>query len=200
MSSWKWLSRGVLAVAIAASVAVPARATTLIRSGLDELVTTNETVVVGQVLDAVSHWNADRSFILTEVRFSVLDTLKGESSGGGDLTVTLMGGTVGDLTTLIIGGAELVPGRSYVLFLDRSDLPGVPAARTVRDHVQGAFDVVVAEDGLRAVSQANRIPLLPDARGHVLPPGGARGLPLDVLVQSVRNFARRSPSARPEVK
>lgn len=194
----KGLMCGALALAIAASVAVPASATTLMRASLDELVAANGAVVLGEVVDVESYWNAEGSFILTDVRFSVSDVLKGNLSRGNELTITLMGGRVGDTTTLIIGGPQLIPGKSYVVFLNEESLPGVQAL-TVRDLVQGAFDVVMAKDGLRAVSQANGHPLLPDAKGYLDAPGGVEGLPLTAMMQSIREIAARPAAAQREM-
>lgn len=192
------LLRSALVLALAAGAVAPASATTLIRQSLDNLVVANRTVVVGEVLDAHSFWNEEGTFILTEVRVRATEVLKGDPKDS-EFTVTLMGGTVGDLTTLIIGGAELIPGKPYVLFLDEEDLPGVKGIRTVPYHSQGVFEVVKARDGVRAISQANRHPLHPDALGFVDPPGGAQGLLLDKMIQSVREIADR-PLSRREVK
>jgi hypothetical protein len=193
----KGLMHGALALAIAASVAAPASATTLVRASLDELVASNEAVVVGEVVDVESYWNAEHTFILTDVRFSVSDVLKGNSRGG-ELTITLMGGSVGELTTLIVGGPQLFPGHSYVLFLNEESLPGVQAL-TVRDLVQGAFDVVMAKDGLRAVSQANSHPLIADKQGYLDAPGGVEGFPLTAMMTSVREIAARPRDAQREM-
>ncbi|HEX5716678.1 MAG TPA: hypothetical protein VF179_11015 [Thermoanaerobaculia bacterium] len=193
----KRLLRGVMAFAIAASVVAPAGATTLIRESLDELVRFNRTIVVGEVVDVRSYWNADGTFILTDVRVAAHDVLKGNVKDR-ELTLTIMGGRVGETTTLIIGNAELVPGNSYVLFLNEEDLPGGKAL-TVRSLVQGAFDVKIGRDGLRAVSQANGHPLLPDARGSFDAEGGREGFPLNSMMQSIREIAGYN-DARREVK
>jgi hypothetical protein len=182
----KWA--GVVTAALVAVLAAPASATTLIRASLDHLTDGNGTVVVGEVVDAYSYWNEDGTFILTDVRVAVNERLKGKLDDG-ELTVTIMGGTVGDLTTLIVGGAELIPEHSYVLFLDEEDLPGARGVRTVRDHCQGVFEVEIAEDGLRAVSQANGHPLLPDASGAFTAPGGEEGFPLEAMIETVRKRA-----------
>jgi len=182
----KWA--GVVTAALVAVLAAPASATTLIRASLDHLTDGNGTVVVGEVVDAYSYWNEDGTFILTDVRVAVNERLKGKLDDG-ELTVTIMGGTVGDLTTLIVGGAELIPEHSYVLFLDEEDLPGARGVRTVRDHCQGVFEVEIAEDGLRAVSQANGHPLLPDASGAFDAPGGAEGFPLEAMIETIRERA-----------
>ena len=193
----RWM-RGVLAFAIAAGVVAPASATTLVRAGLDELVAGNGAVVLGEAVDSYSYWNAEHTFILTDVRFRVDDVLKGGLQDR-ELTVTLMGGTVGETTTLILGGPELIPGSSYVLFLNDEDLPGAQGVRTVRDLAQGAFDVVMSGRGLRAISQANRLPLLPDKSGYFDAAGGPEGYPLTSMIKSVREIAGRE-GRRPEVQ
>jgi hypothetical protein len=190
--------RYAMAFAVATAVVAPAGATTLVRAGLDKLVAENATIVVGDVVDAHSYWNAEGSFILTDVEFAVSEVVKGRPQNR-EITITLMGGRVGDLTTLIVGGAQLIPGRSYVLFLNAEDLPGAQGALTVRDHVQGAFDLVLAHDGLRAVSQANSHPLVPDAKGYFEAPGGVEGMPLNTLIQSIRERMERPQADRPEV-
>lgn len=184
----RWLCGALVAVAGVS----PAGATTLVRAGLEDLAAANATILVGEVLEVSSYWNPEGTFILSDVRIAPLEVLKGRAPGrqqGGELEVTVMGGTVGDLTTLIVGGAELVPGRSYVLFLDREDLPGAPNAFTVRDHVQGVFELVATGGEVRAVSQAVGHPLVPDVFGRSEPPGGARGIPLTTLVRSLREMA-----------
>jgi hypothetical protein len=199
MNGVRKLLCGMAVVAVAAGVGAPAGATSLIRQSLDDLVAGNRTIVVGEVVDAHSYWNEEGTFILTDVRIAAHDVLKGEV-GAEELTVTIMGGRVGDLTTLIIGGAELIPGRSYVLFLNEGDLPGASGVRTVQDHVQGVFDVVIAKDGLRAISQANRHPLVPDSHGSFDAPGGVEGFSYSSMVQSVREIAGRQRGGRPEVQ
>lgn len=195
---WKSLvTRGLVALAILACAAAPASATSLVRVGLDELVADNGTIVMGHVLDAVTRWNDDHTFMLTDVRVAVEETVKGRVKSE-ILTLTLMGGRIGDMTTLIIGGAQLVPGNSYVLFLNREELPGARAL-TVRDHVQGVFDIVPGRTGPRAVSQAIHHPLVPNFVGNVEPPGGKEGLVLEEMIQSIRVIEQRLAGRR-EVK
>jgi hypothetical protein len=194
----KGLLHSAVVLAAVAGVVAPAGATTLIRQGLDELVAANRTIVVGEVLDANSYWNENHTFILTDVRIAMHDVLKGDVAER-ELTVTLMGGEVDELTSLIVGGPELNPGNSYVLFLHEEKLPGVERALTVRDLCQGAFDIRMGHDGLRAVSQANRHPLLPDRKGYTDAPGGLEGMTLNAMMQSIRETVSRQRS-RQEVQ
>jgi hypothetical protein len=176
--------------AFATALPGSAGATTLIRAGLDELVTRSETVVMGTVVAVTSRWNSDHTFILSDVTFAPSERVKGQAAG--PLTFTVMGGTVGSRTALIVGGAELLPGRSYVLFLGREDLPGAAQALTVRDLCQGVFEVKAQRGVLRAVSQAAGQPLLPDAGGSNAAPGGIEGLPVTTLMKTLRETVRRA--------
>jgi hypothetical protein len=175
-----------------------AEASTLGRVGLDYLVAENDTIVVGEAVAARSYWNPTRTFILTDVQVSVSQTLKGQVAA--EITVTVPGGKVGELTSVLVDGAALMPGRRYVLFLDRVNLAGVMGVLMVHDHSQGAFDIEMAGSELRAFSQARQHELLADADGHAEAVGGAEGLPLANLVETVRNLAARARDHRREVK
>jgi len=177
--------RSTVVPIVMALSAISAGATTLIRQGLDQLTTSSETIVQGSVLDIHSYWNADHQFILTDVHVRPSRILKGDAAG--DLTFTVMGGSVGDVTTLIIGGADLAPGSEYVLFLGHANLPGAANRLTIREHSQGVFEVV----GHRAFSQAVGDPLLADKQGVTDVPGGANGVDLSDLIDQVRLHSNR---------
>ncbi|MEA2563353.1 MAG: hypothetical protein QOH06_4857 [Acidobacteriota bacterium] len=188
-----------LAALLAAGTAPPVDASTFNRVGLDYLVAENGTIVVGEVVDARSYWNEGRTFILTDYRVSVTEVLKGQGAAR-EITVTIPGGTVDDLTARLVGAADLVPGKWYVLFLDRANMMGARGLLSVRDHSQGVFDLEMTAQGLRAVSQARRHSLRPDARGNGVPVGGGEGMPFTTLIQTVRELADRERGSRQEVK
>jgi hypothetical protein len=166
--------------------------------GLDYLVSQNGLVIVGEVLSTRSYWNAPGTLILTDVQISISEVLKGRFEDH-EITVTIPGGTVGDDTIAVLGGAELTPGNSYVLFLQKGNLPGASGVRVVRDHSQGVFEIKLGRDGLRAISQAVRMELVPDAFGNSKAPGGAPGLPFQAMRQSVRDLVERGAEHK-EVK
>jgi hypothetical protein len=56
--------------------------TTLIRQGLERLTSDDEGIMVARVLDTRSYWNADHSFILTDVRVRPSRVLKGRPRVG----------------------------------------------------------------------------------------------------------------------
>jgi hypothetical protein len=171
----------VLFLAGIVSIAAPARATSLMRRGIESLTRDNEAIVQASVLDIHSYWNASHTFIFTDVHVRASKQMKGVPAS--ELTFTIMGGTVDATTTLIIGGPDLAPGSEYVLFLAHTDLPGSPARLTVRDLCQGVFAV---RHG-RAISEAAGEPLLPDASGLADAPGGADGVTLETLAQQIHD-------------
>jgi len=164
------------------TLTAPASATTLVRRGLERLTLDSETIVEASVLDLHSYWNAEHTFILTDIRTRPTRVLKGAPAE--ELVFTVMGGTVGDRTVLVVGGPDIAPGSQCVLFLGRADLPGAPGRLSVRDLSQGVF---VVERG-RAFSLAMHEPLLPDAQGLTEVPGGEEGLPLEELARRVREI------------
>ncbi|MGH7731440.1 MAG: hypothetical protein ACRENJ_09350 [Candidatus Eiseniibacteriota bacterium] len=95
------VTRCALALALTVLAAIPAGATTLIRQGLDKLTAENQSVVYGRVLDIHSYWNAEQTMIMTDVRFLPSQVLKGDRVAR-EITFTLLGGTVGETTTLVI--------------------------------------------------------------------------------------------------
>lgn len=191
----------IMAFAIVAGSTAPASATTLVRQSLENLVADNGVIVVGEVIGKHSYWNEGGTFILTDLQIETREVLKGKVAAS-EITVTIPGGTVGDLSTLIVDGAELAEGRSYVLFLDRKSFLGVKDVLTVDDHAQGVFEVVQdkGKGGLRAVSQASKTRLVPDVFGESAAPGKAEGLVFEKMKQSVREIAGRAQSPRQEVK
>lgn len=187
-----------LTLALALGLCAPAGASTFVRVGLDYLVAQNGLIVVGEVLSTRSYWNDPGTLILTDVQISVSEVLKGRLADH-EITVTIPGGTVGHDTIAVVGGAELVQGSSYVLFLQKGNLPGASGVRVVRDHSQGIFEIQLGKDGLRAISQAARMGLVPDAFGNATVPGGAPGMPFQAMRQSVRDLVERG-AGRKEVK
>ena len=198
MQTARMVLRSTVVLALAGSIGAPLSASTFIRASLEQLVKRNTTIVVGEVRDAKSYWNEEEGFILTDVRIRATEVLKGDPMDN-DFTITFLGGTVGDTTTVLTGGPELIPGKAYVLFLRDVVLKNGEGVRIVPAHAQGVFDIVRARDGLWAISQAHRVPLVPDALGLVEPPGKAQGIPLHSMIRSIREIAARE-GARREVK
>lgn len=176
-----------------------AGATSMVRMGLEELVRDNAVAVLGEVTGAQSYWNKEHSFILTDVTMQVTEAMKGvDAKSDGTISFTVMGGTVGELTNLIVAGPELALGGSYVLFLNKEDLPGAQQVLTTRDLSQAVFNVLPtkADGRLVAVSQASGVELFPDQRGLTEAVGGEQGMELEQLLNTVRSLEQARVSAK----
>lgn len=168
-------------------------ATTLRRMELAELVGTAERVVHARVVDQRSYWDEGLMQIFTDTTFDVLEEAKGE--GPRTLTITLMGGRVGIIDTVVPGTPIFSLGAEAVLFTEsrpdgRKHLVGLS---------QGAMHVIVNEQtGERtAVSDAYAGVTYMAPEGGVLRPvaGPRHRAPLSTLLDTVRDLAsgRRTP-------
>ena len=119
---------------LAVLLAVPVRATTVKRLDLDGLVSTAETIVVGEVLGSETYWTLDRRVILTRHTILVDETLKGAVEE--TIEVTIVGGTIGDIVLYVAGMPAFTAGERTVLFLESSS-----RYRTVVGLGQGKFRV-----------------------------------------------------------
>lgn len=188
--------RAVALIALTVLVAAAAPlvdATTLRRMELVELVGTAERVVHARVVDQRSYWVEGLNQIFTDTTFDVLEDVKG--AGPRDLTITLMGGRVGILDTVVPGTPTFAIGEEAVLFTEsrpdgRKHLVGLS---------QGAMRVLVNEKtGERtAVADPYAGVIYMAREGGTLRPvaGPSRRAPLSELLNTVRDIAggRREP-------
>jgi len=136
-----WPSRKYFCFVVFLTVGILATssyATTVERLGLEDLVKKAHRIVAGKVVTARTYWTADRKLILTEYTFEVNDTLKGRQSSR--ITVTTIGGKVGDRELYVSGMPVFREGEEAVVFVESSG-----AYETVVGLGQGKFTVTAGE-------------------------------------------------------
>lgn len=138
-------------------------ATSVDRMSLEEMTQASSAIVHGTVLTATSHWNEDRSLIVTDVQFQVIESLKGNNKGV--ILVTQPGGQVGKVRVDVPGAVAFRPGEETVLFLG----PERSGKAAVAGLSFGRFDVVPNEKTGR--KEVRRLPL----RGSYGPASAPRG-------------------------
>jgi hypothetical protein len=116
------------------SLLTSAHATTVRRLSLDDLVAKAEVIVAGQVIDSRTYRTSDGKLILTSTTVQVGENIKGKTPP--TLTVTTVGGKVGNTILRVSGMPEFQPGENAVLFLERSGV-----YTTVVGLNQGKFSV-----------------------------------------------------------
>ncbi len=112
--------RRVLSILTLLLLAGTAQATIVKSLNLEQMTKAADVIVVGEVLARTSAWNEEKTRIYTVTRIRVAEALKG-SSGGDEIEVRQIGGTVDGLTQSIVGNAKLKEGEEVVLFLDQDE-------------------------------------------------------------------------------
>lgn len=125
-----------LSLLLPLALTVPTRASQLIPRTLADLSTGSEVIFVGRCEAVSSHWNDDRTLIVTTNRFRVLRAVKG--SPGSTFTVTELGGRVGDTTLQVSDIPRFAVGEEVLLCVRRTPL----GRWETFGAVQGKFEVV----------------------------------------------------------
>lgn len=123
-----------------------------------ELAAASSNVVVAVVEGREVRWNAPRTLLMTDYTLRVEERLRGATPER--FTLTMPGGTLGDITDEVCTTVELEPGARYLLFLgdlDRPSLSPIVGARqgVFRDR-QGFGEIVAA-----ARTLVDKTPLAP---------------------------------------
>jgi len=104
---------------------------------MNQLVASSSSVVRGQVTGLNSHWTSDHTNIVTDVTFRVDEDWVGAIQPGTTLTLTVMGGEVGEVGQRTEHQPVFSKDQFAVLFLAES-----PSARLVINYdEQGAYTV-----------------------------------------------------------
>jgi hypothetical protein len=139
-----------LVIAIAALALVGAQvafATTVQKLTLQELTKKSESIVMARVDDAVSSWDAAHKEIYTYFTLSVLQPVKG-SKGTTTITLRQIGGTVGNIASVVPGMPSFRKGEEVVVFLTQKDAAGYPWVMGLQ---QGKYSVMTAKNGVKMV-------------------------------------------------
>ena len=108
-------------------LAANANATTFAELSLDDLVTHSPVIARGHVGKVESFWNADRTAIYSHVTFQVEEMLRGNVKEK-QIVILLPGGTVEDVSQVIIGAPRMESEKELILMLQK--LSTNQAART----------------------------------------------------------------------
>jgi hypothetical protein len=139
----KHIPAAVVLLAVWSSLAT---ATTVRRLDFDQLVAESELIVHARVVGSQSYIMPSRGWILTDTRIEVLDTVKG--SPARFITVTELGGVVGDTGMIVPGTARFRQGEEAVVFLKN-----VAGRWRTSGLIQGKFPIV-EERGEKMVTPA----------------------------------------------
>ena len=115
-----------------------ALATTVQKLSLQELTKKSDSIVMARVDDATSSWDANHKEIYSYYTLRVLQPVNGRK---GETTITLreIGGTVGNIASIVPGMPSCKKGEEVVVFLTQKDAAGYPWVMGLQ---QGKYSIV----------------------------------------------------------
>jgi hypothetical protein len=166
---------GVLAALAASAVA---RATTLMRMSVEKMARTAEVVVRARCVANVTGWDAGE--IWTATTFQIEETWKG--APGVVITVRLLGGRAGNLTSTVDGVPRFQAGEDVVLFLERAGRGDF----SIVSWMQGTFRIRLERNaGEESVAQDTAAFATYDPETRRFEASGISGRRLDALREQV---------------
>jgi len=84
---------------------------------IKEITSLSDNVVHGKVISIISYWNYSKTTILTDVEVEIVTVYKGNLDKKKNTIIQLLGGTIDDISTIIIGGANFKINEEVILFL-----------------------------------------------------------------------------------
>lgn len=176
----------LLLLLLAGGSVPPALATQIQHFDTRQLTSASSDVVIGKVEKVESRYNQNRTKIFTDVQVRVSRSLKG---GGQVVTLTQLGGTIGDLRYDVPGCPVFRSGEEAVFFVWR-DARGQAQLTGLG---QGKFDIRRDAAGRAYVQRSVSGLGVTDLRRLSLSPAGKAapaGLSLDDLIQEVQSAMR----------
>jgi hypothetical protein len=124
-----------------------ATATTVQKFSRQDLAKKSASIVQAKVDDVYSLQDGVSKEIYTYINLSVLESVKG-AKGEKSITIRQLGGTVGNLISVVPGMPSFQRGEEVVVFLSVRDRDGYPWVMGLQ---QGKYSVVSDENGLKHV-------------------------------------------------
>lgn len=167
-----------------------ASATQVEAMSLRELVAASDRIVVATLVASSSHYD-DQDRIVTDVEWSVEDTLRGVRAGS--IVVRHLGGEVGGLGLAVAGEEVPAVGTRSMLFLRRFTTRDAGEVMRPVGMSQGLLPIVAAPGGELVMPGGAGISIVArGAGGTLVPAAGALATPIprDELVSRVRDLVR----------
>jgi hypothetical protein len=112
--------RRLIGIALMAAIlAAPAFATTVVRLNLEQLVQRADLIVQGQVQSVHCQWDEERHLVFTYISIRVDEPLKGERRQS--VLIRQIGGSVGTIQMSVAGVPQFKSGEMAIVFLKRQD-------------------------------------------------------------------------------
>jgi len=114
--------------------------TTMKYLSLGQLTEESSMIIIGKVESAECQWNSDYTMITTLVKVALSDVLKGAPTES-VITIKLIGGSIGNIETVLIGSPTFRIGEETLLFLRAVNEEPFNGFLTVTGLAQGKFEI-----------------------------------------------------------
>ena len=132
------LSIAVAVLALGLIGAQAAFATTVQKLSLQDLAKKSDSIVMARVDDAVASWDAGHKEIYTLYTLQISQGVKGRK-GESTVQIRQIGGTVGNIASIVPGMPSFKKGEEVVVFLTQKDANGYPWVMGLQ---QGKYSIV----------------------------------------------------------
>jgi len=114
--------------------------TTMKYLSVAQLTEESSVIVVGKVEAVECQWNVDHTMITTLVKVALSDVFKGAPTES-VITIKLIGGSIGNIETVLIGSPTFRIGEETLLFLRAVNEEPFNGLLTVTGLAQGKFEI-----------------------------------------------------------
>ncbi|MCP4649848.1 MAG: hypothetical protein GY853_07210 [PVC group bacterium] len=148
---------------------------------LEDITLAADNIVVGQVLATNTLWNQDKTLIVTEVKVSISDVIKGDFTQE-VLTVEFIGGEIGTIGLKVSDTPEFQANEEIVLF--SNNIKDRPLVQKITGRTQGKCKVqenLVSNIKEVTIAGGKKV----DDNGQVFTEA-SKTIPLDVFISEIK--------------
>ncbi|MFC1562078.1 hypothetical protein ACFL4Q_03685 [candidate division KSB1 bacterium] len=186
------LARGILLYLLLFMYYSPQIHAQLIELSLEELCQISSDIVKMEVMTTKSYWNSTQTRIFTDVGIRILEKYKGGLNINDEITFSLIGGTVDDIRTFVVGQPGYYPGERALMFFSRVELGDGGENFVISGLSQGKFKIIKDEKNNEdvVIREQIGIPLKLRKEGQTIQLTDEVAFPLNDFTQYIVNFTR----------
>ncbi len=113
----KFLAFVFVGIIVVLFCTTPSNSTTMIEFSLKDLCLKSSDIIIARTISVNTYLKPGQQRIFTNVQLEVSDKIKGRFQKQDRLKLTLYGGTVNGITTIVVGAAQFTVGEQSLLFL-----------------------------------------------------------------------------------
>ena len=118
-------------------------ASSIVELTLKEMCNQSSHIIISRVNSVESYHVKEQNRIFTDIELSVNEVLKGDLKENQKVKLTVYGGTVGEITTFVVGAPNFRIGENSLLFLSETQSDKFGKVLAVLGLSQGKFNIIV---------------------------------------------------------